>query len=87
MTTAIVNIPLNKLAQFEGNVRKTQNKSFIDELAASIKASVVMNQPMESARFSAGRTTTRSSMTLMMPTLATTAAKAASPTHPSTTSR
>lgn len=38
MTTAIVNIPLNKLAQFEGNVRKTQNKGFIDELAASIKA-------------------------------------------------
>ena len=36
--TAIVNIPLNKLAQFEGNVRKTQNKGFIDELAASIDA-------------------------------------------------
>jgi ParB family chromosome partitioning protein len=36
MTTT--NIPLNKLAQFEGNVRKTQNKGFIDELAASIRA-------------------------------------------------
>ena len=36
--TDIVNIPLNKLTQFEGNVRKTQNKGFIDELAASIKA-------------------------------------------------
>ena len=38
MTTAIINIPLNKLAPFDGNVRKTQNKGFIDELAASIKA-------------------------------------------------
>lgn len=38
MTTALVNIPLNKLTQFAGNVRKTQNKGFIDELAASIKA-------------------------------------------------
>ena len=38
MTTAITNIPLNKLTQFSGNVRKTQNKGFIDELAASIKA-------------------------------------------------
>ena len=28
--TDIVNIPLNKLNQFEGNVRKTQNKGFID---------------------------------------------------------
>src|ERR1022692_3052788 len=36
--TDITNIPLNKLAQFEGNVRKTQNKGFIDELAASIRA-------------------------------------------------
>jgi ParB family chromosome partitioning protein len=36
--TDITNIPLNKLAQFEGNVRKVQNKGFIDELAASIKA-------------------------------------------------
>src|ERR1019366_4711879 len=36
--TDIVDIPLNKLTQFEGNVRKTQNKGFIDELAASIKA-------------------------------------------------
>ena len=38
MTTALVNIPLNKLTQFSGNVRKTQSKGFIDELAASIKA-------------------------------------------------
>ena len=36
--TDIVNIPLNKLTAWEGNVRKTQNKSGIDELAASIKA-------------------------------------------------
>jgi len=36
--TAIVNIPLNKLTQFSGNVRKTQDKGFIDKLAASIKA-------------------------------------------------
>jgi ParB family chromosome partitioning protein len=38
MTTALVNIPLNKLTQFSGNVRKTQDKGFIDKLAASIKA-------------------------------------------------
>jgi ParB family chromosome partitioning protein len=38
MTTAIVTIPLNKLIPSEGNVRKTHNKAFIDELAASIKA-------------------------------------------------
>ena len=37
MTTEIVNIPLNKLAPFAGNVRKTRNKGFIAELAASIK--------------------------------------------------
>jgi|SRR5665213_2187653 len=36
--TDISNIPLNKLAQFAGNVRKTQNKGFIDKLAASIRA-------------------------------------------------
>lgn len=36
--TDMTNIPLNKLAPFAGNVRKTQNKGFIDELAASIKA-------------------------------------------------
>ena len=36
--TDITNIPLNKLTSWEGNVRKTQNKGFIDELAASIKA-------------------------------------------------
>ncbi len=36
--TDITNIPLNKLTAWEGNVRKTQNKSGIDELAASIKA-------------------------------------------------
>ena len=36
--TDIVNIPLNKLTLWEGNVRKTQNKGGIDELAASIKA-------------------------------------------------
>src|SRR6266853_3690907 len=34
----ITNIPLNKLTAWEGNVRKTQNKAGIDELAASIKA-------------------------------------------------
>ena len=38
MTATIINIPLNKLAAFKGNVRKTQNKGFIAELAASIKA-------------------------------------------------
>lgn len=36
--TDITNIPLNKLAAWEGNVRKTQNKAGIEELAASIKA-------------------------------------------------
>jgi ParB family chromosome partitioning protein len=36
--TDITNIPLDKLTHWEGNVRKTQNKGFIDELAASIKA-------------------------------------------------
>jgi ParB family transcriptional regulator, chromosome partitioning protein len=36
--TDIINIPLNKLTAWEGNVRKTQNKAGIDELAASIKA-------------------------------------------------
>lgn len=36
--TDITSIPLNKLTAWEGNVRKTQNKGFIDELAASIKA-------------------------------------------------
>ncbi len=36
--TNITNIPLNKLTAWEGNVRKTQNKAGIDELAASIKA-------------------------------------------------
>lgn len=34
----IINIPLNKLTAWEGNVRKTQNKASLDELAASIKA-------------------------------------------------
>jgi ParB family transcriptional regulator, chromosome partitioning protein len=38
MTDDIKNIPLNKLTAWEGNVRKTQNKAGIDELAASIKA-------------------------------------------------
>src|ERR1700683_2268228 len=37
MTTTI-EIPLNKLVPFAGNVRKTQNKRFIAELAASIRA-------------------------------------------------
>jgi ParB family chromosome partitioning protein len=36
--TDIINIPLNKLTAWEGNVRKIQNKASIDELAASIKA-------------------------------------------------
>lgn len=36
--TDITNIPLNRLTEWEGNVRKTQNRGFIDELAASIKA-------------------------------------------------
>ena len=36
--TDMTNIPLNKLSPFEGNVRRTQNKGFIDELAASIRA-------------------------------------------------
>lgn len=36
--TDITKIPLNKLTAWEGNVRKTQNKASIDELAASIKA-------------------------------------------------
>ena len=34
----IINIPLNQLTAWKGNVRKIQNKGFIDELAASIKA-------------------------------------------------
>ena len=38
MTTNITNIPLNKLTAWEGNVRKTQTKGSIDELAANIKA-------------------------------------------------
>jgi len=36
--TDITNIPLDRLTIWDGNVRKTQNKGFIDELAASIKA-------------------------------------------------
>ena len=36
--TATIEIPLNKLVPFAGNVRKTQNKRFIAELAASIRA-------------------------------------------------
>ncbi len=36
--TDIINIPLNRLTAWAGNVRKTQNKAGIDELAASIKA-------------------------------------------------
>ena len=36
--TDITTIPLSKLTAWEGNVRKKQNKAFIDELAASIKA-------------------------------------------------
>lgn len=36
--TDITSIPLNKLTAWEGNVRKTQTKGGIDELAASIKA-------------------------------------------------
>ena len=36
--TDITNIPLNRLTIWDGNVRKTQNRGFIDELAASIKA-------------------------------------------------
>jgi len=36
MTTT--EIPLNKLIPFAGNVRKTHNKRFISELAASIRA-------------------------------------------------
>lgn len=38
MTSNIINIPLNQLTAWKGNVRKTQNKGFLDELAASIKA-------------------------------------------------
>jgi len=38
MTDDIINIPLNRLTAWEGNVRKTQNKAGIEELAASIKA-------------------------------------------------
>lgn len=38
MTDNITNIPLTKLTAWKGNVRKTQNKASIDELAASIKA-------------------------------------------------
>lgn len=36
--TATLEIPLNKLVPFAGNVRKTHNKRFIAELAASIRA-------------------------------------------------
>ncbi|MEP7352507.1 MAG: ParB N-terminal domain-containing protein [Acidobacteriota bacterium] len=36
--TDLIKLPLNKLTAWEGNVRKTQNKASIDELAASIKA-------------------------------------------------
>lgn len=36
--TDLTTIALNRLTAWEGNVRKTQNKGFIDELAASIKA-------------------------------------------------
>jgi len=36
--TNTIEIPLNKLVPFAGNVRKTHNKAFIAELAASIKA-------------------------------------------------
>ena len=36
--TNTIEIPLNKLVPFKGNVRKTHNKRFIAELAASIKA-------------------------------------------------
>ncbi len=38
MTDIITNVPLNELIAFPGNVRKTRDKAFIDELAASIKA-------------------------------------------------
>lgn len=34
----IINIPLKQLTAWKGNVRKTPNKGFVDELAASIKA-------------------------------------------------
>ena len=37
-TNKTTEIPLNKLIPFAGNVRKTHNKAFIAELAASIKA-------------------------------------------------
>ncbi len=37
-TDTIVNIPLNKLVLFDGNVRKTHDPKSLDELAASIKA-------------------------------------------------
>src|SRR5581483_3401326 len=37
-TTTTTEIPLNKLIPFAGNVRKTHNKAFIAELAASIRA-------------------------------------------------
>lgn len=36
--TEIMNIPLNKLSVWDGNVRKTESKGFIKELAASIRA-------------------------------------------------
>src|SRR5262245_59495883 len=36
--TAPIEIPLNKLVPYAGNVRKTHNEAFIAELAASIKA-------------------------------------------------
>jgi ParB family transcriptional regulator, chromosome partitioning protein len=36
--TDIINIALNQLTAWKGNVRKTQTKGFVDELAASIKA-------------------------------------------------
>src|SRR5712691_147513 len=35
--TTITNISLQRLTVWKGNVRKIQNKGFIDELAASIK--------------------------------------------------
>ncbi len=44
--TDITNIPLNKLTAWEGNVRKTQNKAFIEELAASIMANGPQQNPV-----------------------------------------
>ena len=48
--TDIINIPLNKLILWTGNVRKTRSKTAVDKLAASIKVHGLQQRSGRSSR-------------------------------------